>query len=178
MPTTPTLALPYPPPTGVAPDVPYYMQQLAEATEAEVVKVKVVPAALLTRSTQTMVSNASYQKVPLNLAEVNRGGMASTATGRITITRPGLYLVSACVAWDSNATGVRYSAIYKNGALVRYATGPAASSGPTAYPVTVPLELAAGDYLELYGVQSGSASLGTQTIPHGATYLSAVFQED
>jgi hypothetical protein len=34
MPNTPALSLPYPPPTGVAPDVPYYLQQLAEAVEA------------------------------------------------------------------------------------------------------------------------------------------------
>lgn len=33
MPTTPSLAIPYPPPTGVAPDVPYHLQQLAERVE-------------------------------------------------------------------------------------------------------------------------------------------------
>lgn len=34
MPTTPR-GLPYPSPTGVAPDVPYYMQQLAEEVESK-----------------------------------------------------------------------------------------------------------------------------------------------
>ncbi|HMT33668.1 MAG TPA: hypothetical protein PKA99_13650 [Dermatophilaceae bacterium] len=34
MPTTPALAIPYPPPTGVAPDVPYHLQQTAERLEA------------------------------------------------------------------------------------------------------------------------------------------------
>lgn len=34
MPETPLYGLPYPPAVGVAPDVPYYLQQLAEAVEA------------------------------------------------------------------------------------------------------------------------------------------------
>ena len=34
MPTTTALAIPYPPPTGVAPDVPYHLQQLAEKVES------------------------------------------------------------------------------------------------------------------------------------------------
>lgn len=39
MPNTPARALPYPPPTGVAPDVPYWAQALAEAVEAALVAV-------------------------------------------------------------------------------------------------------------------------------------------
>ena len=177
MPTTPAYDLPYPAPSST-PDVPFDLQALAEAVETRLEDALVKPAAVLTRSSQTAVGNVGYQKIPLNASEVNRGGMGSTVTSRITATRAGLYLVSGCVAFSSNASGVRYSAIYKNGTIVRFVTGPAASGGPTAYALTFPLELAVGDYLELYGVQNTAGTLDTQSTPHGATYLSAVFQED
>jgi len=81
----------------------------------------------------------------------------STNTSRFTIPsgKGGKYLVSATLNFGSNATGVRYISLYKNGAAVIYGNSiPGSSAGGTAPVMSYVIDLAVNDYIELYAYQS------------------------
>jgi hypothetical protein len=94
MPTTPTLALPYPAP-GDAPDVPYRMQLLAEAVEAaSPVKVRtganvaVGAVAAGASTTVTVTFTTAFTGTPIIIAQTSstRLGVATTAKSNTGFT--------------------------------------------------------------------------------------------
>lgn len=180
VPSTPKFALPYPG-LGDTPDVPYYMQQLAESLEAALDPVLDPPAAILTRGTNTSVASGSYQKVPLDLAAENVGGMgvvydagSPATTSRITAARAGLYHVEATVAFGgSSSVGGRYTAVYKNGASIKLATGKANDALVSAPSLSFDVRLTVGQYLELYAYQNSGSGILLNTSPLESTFLSA-----
>ena len=80
---------------------------------------------------------------------------------RITVNKSGLWLVKGNVFIAANAAVTSLSAtIGVNGTLVpsRSRSKPAAVSLSASQEVVEPLELASGDFIELYGVCSASAT--------------------
>ncbi len=107
----------------------------------------------------------------------------STNTGRFTIPTGlgGKYLLNGYLRWDTNTAGLRQTTWNKNGANIK---GSVLSSTPTigynnSYSLSVVVDLAAGDYVELTVYQdSGSsrtlgAASGSETVSASLTRLDA-----
>lgn len=169
MPTTTDHNLPYPSPVGVAPDVPYWLQQLAEATDTAVDD-PMVPHAVMSRSAAlgTAIPNAAYTPLPFDVVESTRELTTTAATGRVTVTRTGLYLAAAGIVFATSATGVRYAALFRNGSPSQsrlFGTTGAVVAG------SAPLWLTAGDYVECHAYQNSGAALNLAG-PFPATFFS------
>lgn len=91
------------------------------------------------------------------------GAMHSTSanTSRVTVKRPGTYIISGFLAFASNATGARHALLYKNGVLQ--------ANAPIVQPVTgtatriafnyMNTAAVAGDYFEIAANQSSGGAL-------------------
>jgi hypothetical protein len=104
----------------------------------------------------------------------------STNTSRITIPAGlgGYYHVLVRCAWNLNATGVRFVWIYKNGSELVKVDELAGNN--TVYVFTqgsAVLNLAANDYIEMYGSQTSGGALSAfardSELAFQATYLGA-----
>ena len=96
--------------------------------------------------------------------------MHSTAsnTSRLVATTSGLYVLEAQIAFAANATGVRSIDVRKNaagnpasGSLVYSARASAVSGVVTTVTADVDVQMAAGDYLEIFAAQTSGASLNS-----------------
>ena len=111
---------------------------------------------------QTGVANGDFVAVNWTNATRTLTGLAwdsGTAT-RLTVSTGygGLYLLVGTLAWDANATGQRFVAIYVNGSLVMQCRP--SYTLATVIPilqVTYLGALAAGDYVELRGYHDSGA---------------------
>lgn len=175
MPTTPTLALPYPAPTAT-PDVPYDLQQLAEKVESildttrpRVALYTTTPAAITTTTTTTF----SWDSVSTNVGPMYAAGSPT----RITATKAGLYLVVSQMEWPNNATGIRRSQFRVNGTTFLGASDPnaAAAGSVTQVNVTTLWQAALNDYLEVQVFQTSGGNL-TPVAGAGTSFLKAVWQ--
>ena len=90
------------------------------------------------------------------------GAMHSTSanTSRVTVKRAGTYTISGCLAFATNATGVRHALLYKNGSPVH--------NHPIVQPVTGTATriifnylntAVAGDYFEIAANQTSGGAL-------------------
>jgi len=85
-----------------------------------------------------------------------------TNNSRVVIRTPGMYNVSACIAFDSNSAGTRIVKIRLNGAtVIGMANIPAAPAGAeSVVPCTAPAFLfAANDYIEVLANQTSGGAL-------------------
>jgi hypothetical protein len=110
-------------------------------------------------SANQSINNATLTAVTFNSESFDTDAYHSTATNTSRFTIPsgkaGKYLVSATLNFGSNATGVRYISLYKNGAAVIYGNSvPGSSAGGTALAMSYLVDLAVSDYIELYAYQS------------------------
>lgn len=127
-------------------------------------------------SSATSMPTGTATKVTLGtLGAESFSGMLSTANSRITAQRKGMYSVSATVSYELSGVAVAgaetYVQIYKNGAVL---TGPAitivtpsSTTGGNTYAMpavsgSVPLN--AGDYLEVWGIQTTGSTMQTRTV--------------
>lgn len=92
----------------------------------------------------------------------------SSNTGRITATTTGLYQVQYTITFAANATGYRTVSIRKNanavagaGTLLNVARTNAVSGVGTIVTAAVDIPLTAGDYIELFGLQTSGGALAT-----------------
>jgi len=121
------------------------------------------PAATMTSVTLQATATATFlDLVYTTEVEDLTGDMVNlgTAPGRITVTQPGLYLVTLSVSYASNATGRRISVIRKNGVEVErndYNSGAAAV--PHRIPFSVLERAAAGDYFDSQAFQGSGGAL-------------------
>ena len=84
-----------------------------------------------------------------------------------------MWLLSGQVVYASNATGVRYIYIQKNGVAFGATTIMPAISGASVYMnITRPIRLVAGDYVELFVWQSSGGALNVTSADFFATRLS------
>ena len=102
-----------------------------------------------------------------------------TNNSRVYIRTTGKYEISGQVAFSNNATGIRSAYVYSNAAgnpasgTQLFATTQGAVSGGfnTGLPIpTFEVPLVAGDYIELFGLQTSGGPLNTST-GQGATFL-------
>ena len=98
--------------------------------------------------------------------------MADLTAGNLVIRSGGIYLVTASISWPANATGIRRAQIRRDSTAV----GEVLISGVATYNahtrVTVVLEFAVDDIVELRGFQTSGGGLAPQSAD-GGTFLSA-----
>jgi hypothetical protein len=113
------------------------------------------------RSTAQSIPHGTWTKVQLN-AETRdvRNEFDSATNYRFTALEAGDYIVAGIAQFATNATGVRYISIYKNGALTRMMGLAAVSASvPITPSVSGIINLAANDYLELWVYQDSGGNL-------------------
>lgn len=100
-----------------------------------------------------------------SLVDSYSGHSTSVNTSRYTAQVAGTYLIAGATGWVSSATGGRGGSFYKNGGVPTGATSIVGASGGgsvTVAPLTATLvQLAVGDYVELWGFQSSGGNLAT-----------------
>lgn len=100
-----------------------------------------------------------------------------TNNSRITVTRSGIYRVEGCITYAAGG-GIRATIVTVNGAAVKLKIDNTPSALFTCtVDVSLPLELAVNDYVELLYVQNTGGNLGLVS-GRGNTYLSVVREED
>lgn len=98
-----------------------------------------------------------------NVLDSDSGHSTTTNTSRYVFQVPGTYLIFGAVAYSTNATGARNATGAKNGAVVSYIQGqlPANSATTTTTPFIGILAVNAGDYVEVWALQTSGAALNT-----------------
>jgi hypothetical protein len=111
-------------------------------------------------------TSGTEQKLTFNQERWDIRGMhdPSTNSERITAVRTGVYLVGAHVEWAANATGDRWLTIKHTDSastvIVAEDAKPAiAVANPTPHSICTTVELAVGDYVELFVNQTSTAAL-------------------
>lgn len=130
----------------------------------------VTPYALAYNSVDFTFTNADQDyTIPLNSELTDNDGIHDTVTNnsRLTCRTAGIYLIVGKINWTGN-TGTRQAGIKKNGTqyLVLDQRGAAASGATVQHPTTI-VELAVGDYVELYGRSSvAGVQASADSAPH------------
>lgn len=154
MATTPA-GLPYPALTD-APDVSYWMQQLAQAVDTRTVnkpRCKLVAAA-----TQSLTGSPAVVDFAGGSVTYDTNGMADIPNDQIVIKTAGWYRISGRLVFASNATGYRALVVQKNGVdFIVDDYRPAVSGTVTIITVTSePILLAVNDTIRLMAAQNNS----------------------
>lgn len=115
-------------------------------------------------STSFSISNNTATRITCNSEFFDTHGFHDTSTNTARITIPagyaGKYLVSMGFRYEANASGDRTVSIYKNNASFVELAGDTGGSGGPQYPRgSVIINLAAGDYIEMYTQQTSGSTL-------------------
>jgi len=91
---------------------------LADSAETLGIKWAGYSGARVYKSGTQSISNASETTILFDLEQFDTDSYHSTSsnTGRLTVSKDGLYIVGYVLELAANATGVRYSRLFKNGA--------------------------------------------------------------
>jgi transketolase C-terminal domain/subunit len=105
------------------------------------------------------ISNVTDTAISFDTAVENAAGLWVSGS-QVTVSAAGIYLLVGQIAYATNAMGIRYAFIEKNGV----ATGATESadgmtSGPNYMSVARPLRLVASDVVELMAYQSSGGAL-------------------
>lgn len=118
-------------------------------------------------STAIMLATGTATVLTFDSERKNTGGVHSTSanTSRLVCTAAGTYIISGCVEFASNATGRRSVFIFLNGSVsiagdLRLACTEAGTV--TRVAVCTQYDLAIGEYVELYAMQSSGGNLNVQ----------------
>jgi hypothetical protein len=132
--------------------------------------------------TQTIANNTNTA-ITFDSEFFDTDGFHSTSTNTSRITIPagmsGKYsVVSTALTWDINGTGKRGLGIYKNGAALTSSLEIIPSGSIyVSNALSVVIDLSAGDYIELYAIQTSGGNLTAyarnQDYPFTVTYLGA-----
>jgi hypothetical protein len=114
-----------------------------------------------TRSSAQTISSATDTRINFTTEDYDSNTMHDNSTNntRITIKRSGIYIISAYVVYNSNATGIRSTQIWKNGGSVSINTNNAVSAGNHQVGLTDQLQLTVNDYIECNVYQSSGGNL-------------------
>jgi hypothetical protein len=122
-----------------------------------------VPSARARKTVSQSISNATYTAVTYAESEdYDTDGIhdLSTNPSRFTAKTPGIYSVIGNVSWASNSTGRRQLVIYKNGSGVGISEQRSATNGAwDGQFITGEVQLAAGDYVEIWAWQDSGGAL-------------------
>ena len=121
-------------------------------------------------ATTSMATSGSSQLILFDTEAYDTDTMHSTSTNtsRVTATTTGLYLVTAALGFAANTTGYRLAQIRKNsagavgsGTRVAIASASAVPTGATSLSFSAYVQLTAGDYVEMFGLQNSGGALAT-----------------
>lgn len=112
------------------------------------------------------LANGAFTAITMDSTVFDPNGQHSNTTNnsRVTCQVAGWYSVSGGVSYLTNTTGSRGALIYKNGTALTQATGgivAASNAIHVAMTGEVLIQLAVGDYVELYGWQNSGGALST-----------------
>lgn len=110
------------------------------------------------------VANNTATAITFNDEDYDTDGFHSTSTNTSRFTVPsgkgGYYLLSATISYDVNNTGNRALYFYKNGSAYHYAEqANGISTWATMMNAALVINLAVGDYVELYAYQNSGGNL-------------------
>lgn len=110
----------------------------------------------------------AFIEVPFNSERWDTDNIHSTIanTGRLVCNTPGLYLITANIAWFANANGYRSLLLYLNDTtyIGRYQTN-AVNGSYSALAVSTQWRLNADDYVTLVSVQTSGGNLSIWYLP-------------
>lgn len=119
-------------------------------------------ASVYSSTSPTLTANV-WTKAPLNTENYDTNGDFNTSTNRYVAPFDGVYLISAQVAISSagmNSGTYGDAALYKNGASILGGQRTVGTGNANTLPkvrLDCQLQLAAGDYIELYGLCSDTS---------------------
>lgn len=128
-------------------------QQLSQDASGRVI------TARMHRSSDVSIPNSTETKITLNASTFDDVGGFDSVNNRYVAREAGKYRVNGSIGWDSNGTGVRVAALRKNGTEVARTQSQPNGASATMAVVSDIISLNAGDYVELYGVQTSGGSL-------------------
>lgn len=118
-------------------------------------------AARVTHSTTQSIANSTFQALTFDTETFDTDTMHSAGTNptRLTAITAGKYVVTACAAFASNATGARIAALRLNGSQLNQQRIPAVNGYETMIVLSDIYNLAANDYVEVFVFQDSGAAL-------------------
>lgn len=157
---TTTTGLPYPVLTDT-PDVPYWMQQLAQTIESKGLSAQ--PRCKIVTGVAQNINNAAAAAV-VDFAggsvAYDNAGMADLANDRIKITKAGFYVLSASCRWNNSTGGYKSALITRNGSDflgdLYVPSLPTSAAQPITFS-TEPIQLAVNDMIDLRVTQTTGA---------------------
>jgi hypothetical protein len=142
-------------------------------------KIGGTPTARVTHNAnQAIPGNAAVTVLAFNTERFDSGTLHDVAANNTRITAPvaGIYLVTANITWEANATGARELNIRRNGTTnVARVVQPGDAVNTTDQEAATLVKLAAGDYVEVALRQNSGAPLNVLTAPEFSPELAAVW---
>jgi hypothetical protein len=124
------------------------------------------PLAQITQtSTQTVLNNTpTVLQFDTTGLDTDSGHSNIVNNSRYTCQVVGWYLVIGGVGWAPNSTGNRLTLLYKNGVQVSFGSESftATSANSCVVQASWMVQMAVGDYVEIYGYQGSGGNLATQ----------------
>lgn len=125
-----------------------------------------VPTAEVYQSVSQNIPNGAFTAVTMDSSILDTDGQHSNSVNpsRVVCQVAGWYSVSGAIGYLTNATGARGAVIYKNGAALTQSTGTITAASNALHVATAGeflVQLAVGDYVELYAWQNSGGALGT-----------------
>ena len=122
-------------------------------------------SACVRTATSQVISTSTVTAVTFGTESVDIGGCANLNTYPTRLTAPvaGIYTVGYTLIFSANSAGGRQAWVSVNGGTVRWAEASVPSRSSNNYTSlggTVVLNLAAGDYVEVYTYQNSGGNLG------------------
>lgn len=126
------------------------------------------PRFRVTKNATQSVGNSSLVQVTYPVEEYDVGGCFASNQFTVPAGCGGLWLLTASLAWPSNATGLRYLHFRVGASDTRYGESVLTpiSGSYTVQQIIVEMELAAAQYVRVYAFQTSGGSL---TIPADAS---------
>jgi len=116
-------------------------------------------------TTQSLTSSVETTITGFDAATLDTHGSFNTTTGLYTVPVAGNYSVNATLHFTSNATGLRYITIYKNGSVVSYGNVINATNGDgTGLNASAIIPCKAGDTISMGGYQTSGGALTVRAL--------------
>lgn len=169
--------MPYVPPATVVTGTPI-ASTWGNAVKAAADYLANPPACRAQRTTSQAIANITPTAVAFDSESFDTDSMHSTVTNtsRLTFNTAGLYIITASVMWESNATGTRDVWLQISGSTrISEAAQQANAADLTSHALSAIYKATAAQYVELIAYQSSGASrnvIASITQPHlAATWI-------
>lgn len=134
------------------------------------------PCCIATRTTNQTIANVTRTSIVYDTESFDNAGLFTAGASAIVITYAGVWEILSFTSFASNATGMRWNAIYVNGVSIAQTSQVPATGGNTT-PVTAVLRrsLIVGDSITTQVFQSSGGNLDTTGGGDGNAFMSALF---